>query len=52
MRRGILGVHPDLGGRLAQKGEITDESKQEQAAAGLGDITSEELEHMTEMNAR
>ena len=52
MRRGILGVHPDLGGRLAQSGNITEESKKEQASAGLGNISTEELEQMAEMNKR
>ncbi|KAK7083443.1 hypothetical protein SK128_001156 [Halocaridina rubra] len=51
-REGILRSHPDLAGRLAGLGLLTDESKREQAAAGLGHLTPEEIARIQEMNAQ
>ena len=34
-RLGVLRAHPDLAGRLAISGELTEDSRQEQAGAGL-----------------
>jgi 2-oxo-4-hydroxy-4-carboxy-5-ureidoimidazoline decarboxylase len=39
----LLGAHPDLAGRAAIAGEVTDASRREQAGAGLGSLTTEEL---------
>ncbi|MBO0906016.1 allantoinase PuuE [Jiella sonneratiae] len=51
-RLGVLKAHPDLAGRLALSGELTDQSKAEQAGAGLDRLTSDELDRFTELNRR
>ena len=35
----VLRAHPDLAGRLAVAGELTEDSRQEQAGAGLDRLT-------------
>jgi OHCU decarboxylase len=43
--------HPDLAGRLAIAGELTEDSKKEQAGAGLDRLSAEEHARFTELNA-
>lgn len=45
----LLG-HPDLAGKLAAAGELTEESTEEQASAGLDHLTSDERVRFTAMN--
>ena len=51
MQEGILRVHPDLAGRLAQVGQLTSESTKEQSAANLNLMTDEEKEKMSRLNS-
>ncbi|MEM8837098.1 MAG: 2-oxo-4-hydroxy-4-carboxy-5-ureidoimidazoline decarboxylase [Pseudomonadota bacterium] len=46
----ILNAHPDLAGRLALAGDLTADSKAEQASAGLDRLTQEELATFTALN--
>ena len=39
----LLQAHPDLAGKAALAGELTAESTEEQASAGLGSLTKEEM---------
>jgi OHCU decarboxylase len=48
----LISAHPDLVGRAALNGPLTPESSREQAAAGLGRLTSDELERFRKYNAR
>ncbi|APO68496.1 2-oxo-4-hydroxy-4-carboxy-5-ureidoimidazoline decarboxylase protein [Rhizobium gallicum] len=50
-RLGVLRAHPDLAGRLAVAGELTEDSKKEQASAGLDRLSREEHARFTELNA-
>ena len=54
MKQGILGVHPDLAGRLAQQGGLTDESLKEQRSAGLmaDNLGGEKKGQICELNER
>jgi OHCU decarboxylase len=47
----VLRAHPDLAGRLAIAGELTQDSKAEQASAGLDRLTPQEHERFTTLNA-
>lgn len=49
-RLGVLRAHPDLAGRLAITGELTEDSKKEQAGAGLDRLSPEEHQRFTELN--
>ncbi len=49
-RLGVLTVHPDLAGKLAQAKRLTTESTSEQAAAGLDALTDAERTEFTELN--
>jgi len=49
-RLGVLRAHPDLAGRLALAGDLTDDSTMEQASAGLDSLTREELARFTGLN--
>lgn len=49
-RLGVLRAHPDLAGRLAIAGELTEDSKKEQAGAGLDRLSAEEHQRFTELN--
>lgn len=51
-RLGVLRAHPDLAGKLAIAGELTAESANEQAGAGLDRLTSEQHARFTELNQR
>lgn len=47
---GLIRAHPDLAGKTALRGELTVESNQEQASAGLDQCTVEELALFTALN--
>ncbi|WP_310622093.1 allantoinase PuuE [Flexibacterium corallicola] len=49
-RLGVLNAHPDLAGKLAQAGRLTQESTSEQASAGLDYLTDEERDTFTRLN--
>src|SRR3712207_2525810 len=49
-RMALIRAHPDLAGKAAVAGELTPESKGEQASAGLDRLTPEEYEAFTETN--
>ena len=51
-RLGVLRAHPDLAGRLAVAGELTEDSRQEQAGAGLDRLTEAEFARFTDLNTR
>ena len=46
----LIKAHPDLAGKAAMAGDLTPESAQEQASAGLNQLSSEEYETFTELN--
>lgn len=46
----LIRAHPDLAGRAAIRGEITDDSKQEQASAGLNQCSPAEFATLTRLN--
>lgn len=46
----LIRAHPDLAGKAAVAGELTEESEREQASAGLDRLTPEEFEAFTRMN--
>lgn len=48
----LIRAHPDLAGRAALAGELTSESRSEQASAGLDQCTAEELERFKVLNTR
>ena len=50
-RLGVLRAHPDLAGRLAIAGKLTEDSRKEQAGAGLDRLSPEEHARFTELNA-
>ena len=50
-RLGVLRAHPDLAGRLAIAGELTEDSRNEQAGAGLDRLSPEEHARFTDLNA-
>lgn len=47
---GVLCAHPDLAGKAALAGDVTADSSDEQARAGLSKCTAEELERFTTLN--
>ena len=47
----VLRAHPDLAGRAAVAGDLTEDSRREQAGAGLDRLTPEEFERFTALNA-
>jgi 2-oxo-4-hydroxy-4-carboxy-5-ureidoimidazoline decarboxylase len=47
---GVINEHPDLVGKAAQAGTLTDESKHEQASAGLGDLSPQEIDAFNRYN--
>jgi OHCU decarboxylase len=49
-RLGVLRAHPDLAGRLAIAGVLTEDSRQEQAGAGLDRLSAPEHVRFTELN--
>ncbi len=46
----LINRHPDLAGKLALAGNVTDDSKREQGSAGLDRLTPSELARFTELN--
>ncbi len=51
-RVGVLKAHPDLAGKLAQAKQLTPESTQEQASAGLDALTDEERSTFEKLNTQ
>lgn len=51
-RLGVLRAHPDLAGRLAVAGDLTEDSRKEQAGAGLDRLTPAEFARFTDLNTR
>lgn len=49
-RLGVLRAHPDLAGKLAIAGELTADSRNEQAGAGLDRLSPAEHARFTELN--
>lgn len=47
----LLRAHPDLAGKLAKSGELTADSTEEQASAGLDQCTEAEFQEFTDLNA-
>ncbi|WP_458525199.1 2-oxo-4-hydroxy-4-carboxy-5-ureidoimidazoline decarboxylase [Onishia taeanensis] len=47
----VIRAHPDLAGKAALAGELTDDSRNEQAGAGLDQCSPEELARFTRLNA-
>jgi 2-oxo-4-hydroxy-4-carboxy-5-ureidoimidazoline decarboxylase len=47
----LIRAHPDLAGRAAIAGDLTADSKQEQAGAGLGSLTPAEFARFTDLNS-
>jgi OHCU decarboxylase len=49
-QRALIDAHPDLAGRLARAGRLTASSSQEQASAGLDQLTDAERARFTALN--
>jgi len=49
-RMDVLLAHPDLAGKLAAAGRLTEASTEEQSSAGLDMLTDEERERFTALN--
>ncbi|HEV7437779.1 MAG TPA: 2-oxo-4-hydroxy-4-carboxy-5-ureidoimidazoline decarboxylase [Pseudorhizobium sp.] len=49
-RLGVLRAHPDLAGKLAIAGGLTEDSRNEQAGAGLDRLNPQEHARFTELN--
>jgi len=47
----LLRSHPDLAGREAQEGKMTDSSTVEQASAGLNALSRAEMDEINQLNA-
>ncbi|NYH98303.1 2-oxo-4-hydroxy-4-carboxy-5-ureidoimidazoline decarboxylase [Cupriavidus plantarum] len=47
----LVRAHPELAGKAAVRGELTDESTREQSGAGLNLCTPEEFERLQQLNA-
>ena len=47
----VIRAHPDLAGKAALAGELTDDSSREQAGAGLDQCSTEELARFERLNA-
>jgi 2-oxo-4-hydroxy-4-carboxy-5-ureidoimidazoline decarboxylase len=48
----LIRAHPELAGREAEEGELTEESGREQASAGLDRLSRAEHAQLTELNRR
>jgi 2-oxo-4-hydroxy-4-carboxy-5-ureidoimidazoline decarboxylase len=46
----LVRAHPDLAGKAALAGDLTDDSRREQASAGLDRLTADELATFTRLN--
>ena len=51
-RLALLRAHPDLAGRAALAGDMAEESRREQAGAGLDRLTAGEFARFRDLNAR
>lgn len=51
-RLGVLTAHPDLAGKLAAAGKLTEESTSEQAGAGLDMLTDQERAFFQDLNTQ
>jgi 2-oxo-4-hydroxy-4-carboxy-5-ureidoimidazoline decarboxylase len=51
-RLALIRAHPDLAGRAARAGTMAEDSKREQAGAGLDSLTDAEFARFTELNGR
>ncbi|KAK3594547.1 hypothetical protein CHS0354_023603 [Potamilus streckersoni] len=49
-KEGVLRLHPDLAGKLAQSRGLTSDSAKEQTSAGLFDMTEKERQTMNNLN--
>jgi OHCU decarboxylase len=47
----LIASHPDFVGRMAREGRLTRESTTEQAAAGLSNLSADEVERFDRYNA-
>ncbi|MBB4952801.1 OHCU decarboxylase [Agrobacterium vitis] len=50
-RLGVLRAHPDLAGKLALAGELTQDSRNEQAGAGLDRLSAGEHDRFSALNS-
>ncbi len=48
----LIRAHPDLAGKAALSGELTEDSKNEQAGVGLDQLSQDEFERFTDLNKR
>ncbi len=48
----LVRAHPDLAGKAAIAGDLADESRKEQAGAGLDTLSPEEFSRFTDLNDR
>ena len=48
----LIRAHPDLAGKAALKGELTEESSTEQASAGIDQCPNEEYQRFQDLNDR
>ncbi|MFD2205411.1 2-oxo-4-hydroxy-4-carboxy-5-ureidoimidazoline decarboxylase [Kiloniella antarctica] len=48
----LIRAHPDLAGKAALSGELTEDSKSEQAGVGLDQLSAEEFARFTDLNNR
>jgi 2-oxo-4-hydroxy-4-carboxy-5-ureidoimidazoline decarboxylase len=51
-RLALIRAHPDLAGKAAIAGDLAEDSRREQAGAGLDRLTAEEFARFTELNVR
>jgi 2-oxo-4-hydroxy-4-carboxy-5-ureidoimidazoline decarboxylase len=51
LRLALIRAHPELAGKAAIRGELTADSRVEQAGAGLAHCSAEELARLTALNA-
>ncbi|XP_015257408.1 PREDICTED: putative 2-oxo-4-hydroxy-4-carboxy-5-ureidoimidazoline decarboxylase [Cyprinodon variegatus] len=51
-KEGILRCHPDLAGRDLHSGALTRESQEEQARAGMGELSPAEASRMARLNEK
>ncbi len=49
-QRAFLGQHPDLAGKAARAGAVTEDSRREQASVGLDTLSDEEFERFHRLN--
>ena len=48
----LIRAHPDLAGKAALSGELTEDSKNEQAGVGLDQLSEDEFKRFTDLNKR